>query len=302
MNVILIPFFLAANVVVNDTTEWAYGPEYSYNVNMTYVIKSDPAEPAGTMQLMSSVKCQPKVSENSLLCRLRNSTTMMSLRKDNTSREVETEQMFEIKFNERGVESLLIEPPSRMEVVNFIRKIANQLSVGADMKRKIGMPQFMARENTSMGDCATMYRITREELAESPPEPPESPELAEDADFQLVVLPMADARPGTSLTIEKSRMGCINSPRYVDFSMGILKMGRFFSRIYVDGADRFETYTELDGKLRTESLSSRIITFKSLLRVSLESIEPAQEPLPSILYGELIDLNMNNDIPNNMID
>lgn len=212
----------AANVVVNDTSEWMYGPEYLYNVNMTYVIKSDPTEPVGTLQLISSVKCRPKVPENSLLCCLQNSTTMVSVKKDNTTRELETEQMFEIKFNERGVESLLVETPTRMEVVNFIRKIANQLSVGADMKRKIDMSQFMARENTSMGDCATMYRITREES----PETLQQLDVAEDTDFQLVVLPMADARPGTTLTIEKSRIGCINPPRYVDFSVGILKMVR----------------------------------------------------------------------------
>ncbi|XP_032673326.1 uncharacterized protein LOC116845110 isoform X3 [Odontomachus brunneus] len=301
MNVILIPFFLAANVAVNDTSEWTYGPEYLYNVNMTYVIKSDPTEPVGNMQLISAMKCRPKVAENSLLCILQNSTTIMSLEKDNTrttTREIKTEQMFEIKFNERGVESLLIEPPSRMEVVNFIRKIANQLSVGTDMKRKIGMSQFMARENTSMGNCATMYKITREEL----PETLDTLKVWEHADIKLVVLPMADARPGTTLTIEKSRMGCINSPRYVDFTIGILKMGRFFSKIYVDGVSGFETYTELDGKLRTESISSRIIAFKALLQMNLDSIVPAQDPLPSISYGELIDLNLNNDIPSNIID
>ncbi|XP_014478642.1 PREDICTED: uncharacterized protein LOC106746503 [Dinoponera quadriceps] len=298
--IVLIPFFLAANVSVNDTSEWTYGPEYSFNVNLTYVVKSDLAVPdlASIMQVISAMKCRPKELENSLLCRLQNST--MSVNKDNTSREIATEQMFEIRFSERGVESLLIEPPTYMEVVNFIRKVASQLSVGADMKRKIGMSQFMSRENTSMGDCATVYRITREL-----PETSEPLEVAENADFQLVVLPMADARPGTSLTIEKSRMGCINPPRYVDFSMGILKMKRFYSTIHVDGVDRFESFTEIDGKLRppTESkISLKILTFTSQLRLSLDSIEPAQDPLPSVPYGEVIDLNTNNDVPINIID
>lgn len=212
---------LAANVVVNDTSEWIFGPEYTYNVNMTYVMKSDPMEPTGTIQLISTVKCRPKILD-SLLCRMENSTTMMLFKNDNTTRQIDTEQLFEIKFNERGVQGLLIESPSRNEVVNFIRKIANQFSLGVDMKRKISMPQFMARENTSMGNCATMYKITREE--------PETDTIEEeDTDFQLVVLPMVDARPGTILTIEKSRMGCINPPRYVDFSTGILKMVRIFS-------------------------------------------------------------------------
>lgn len=220
-----IPFALpAANVAVNDTSEWTYGPEYAYSVNMTYVVKPDPNEPPGTIQLMSAIKCRPMVSD-SLQCRLANSTTTV-LVKQNMTRAIETEQLFEIKFNERGVAGLLIDSPSRNEVVNLIRKIANQFSLGADMKRKIAMSQFMARENTSMGDCATTYRITREERPAARTSPAATSPGDDVAPYRLVVLPMTDARPGTSLTIEKSRMGCINPPRYVDFSAGILKMVR----------------------------------------------------------------------------
>lgn len=185
---------------------------------MTYTMKSDPHEPDQIMQLFSTVKCRPKVPANSLFCRLQNSTTVMSHKDGNMTREVETAQMFEINFDERGgVGGLVIEPPSHMEIVNVIRKIANQFNVGADLKRKIGMSQFMARENSSMGDCATVYTIANEEVETDATEEGET-------DFRLVLLPMPDAEPGTILTIEKSRMGCINPPRYVDFATGILKM------------------------------------------------------------------------------
>lgn len=172
------------------------------------------------MTLISELKCRPKAADN-LFCHLQNSTIVNIGKNRNTTREVETEQMFEIKFNERGVEGLIIEPPSRMEVVNILRKIANQFSVGVDWRKierisQAGEWQFMARENSSMGNCATVYKITRGELKTNTVE-------EEHIDFRLIILPMTDDAI-SNLSIEKSRIACINPPRYVDFSSGILKM------------------------------------------------------------------------------
>ncbi|XP_072766466.1 uncharacterized protein [Anoplolepis gracilipes] len=262
---------------------------------MTYMIKTDPHEPVGTMTLISKLKCRPKAVDN-LFCHLQNSTIVNLGRDRNTTREVETEQIFEIKFNERGgVEGLIIEPPSRMEVVNVLRKIANQFSIGVDRHKIERMSQFMARENSSMGNCATVYRITRGELKTNTVK-------EENIDFQLNVLPMTnDTKPISNLSIEKSRMGCINPPRYVDFSSGILKMGRFVSKIQIN--NRFTVFTEFDGKVRppTDSMN-RILLFKEIVQLNLDSINPAQGELPPISYGELIDLNINTDIPSNFIN
>ncbi|XP_032673325.1 uncharacterized protein LOC116845109 [Odontomachus brunneus] len=301
MNVILIPFFLAANVVVNDTSEWIYGPECLYNVNVTTVIKSDSPTSVfniKNIQLISAMKCQPKAAENTLLCILQNSTEIMSRHEDNTTREIKTEQIFEIKFNEQGVESVLIESPSNWQSVDIIRKIAKQLSVDADMNRKIGVSQFMVPEVTSFGNSVmTMYKITREEL----PETLETLDVTKGVDFQLVVLPMADGRPRTTLTIEKSRMGNIILPRSFFGFTGTVKMGRSYSKIYVDGLSGFETYEMKDAELRVpvwKSIVSRIMAFNVLL--SLDSIVPAQDPPPFISNGKLIDLNLDTDIPSNI--
>ncbi|XP_012531435.1 uncharacterized protein LOC105833891 isoform X1 [Monomorium pharaonis] len=295
MNVILIPFFLAANVVVNDTSEWTYGPEYSYDVNITYdiinMIKREPYEPIHKIQLISTVKCRPKMPD-SIFCHLNNFTESELFENHNMTREAQTEQIFEIKFNERGVEGLVIEPPSRMEVVNVLRKIATQFNVVVD-QRKIGMSQFMARENSSMGNCAAAYRITRDELRTDP--------LEEDTDFRLVILPLTDAKPGTTLSIVKSRMGCINPPRYVDFSRGILEMRRFVSKIQINSR-KFETFTEFNGNVRFIESEIGTLLFKEIIQINLKSIEPAQNELPTLSYGELIDLNTNNDIPSNFIN
>ncbi|XP_011172131.1 uncharacterized protein LOC105204663 isoform X1 [Solenopsis invicta] len=296
MNAILIPFFLAANVMVNDTSEWTYGPEFLYDVNITYniisIIKPDPHEPIHKIQLISTVKCRPKMPD-SLFCHLNNFTESELFENHNMTREAQTEQMFEIKFNEHGVEGLVIEPPSRMEVVNVLRKIATQFNVAVD-RRKIGMTQFMARENSSMGNCAAAYRITREELKMDTFE-------QGDGNFRLVILPLTDAKPGTTLSIVKSRMGCINPPRYVDFSRGILEMRRFVSQIQIN-SNKFETFTEFYGNVRYTESEIGMLVFKEIIQINLKNIEPAQNELPTLSYGELIDLNTNNDIPSNFIN
>lgn len=307
--------YLAANVVVNDTSKWTYGPEYSYDVNITYnvinIVKPDPHEHIHKIQLSSTVKCRPKMSD-SLFCHLNNFTESDLFENHNMTREAQTEQMFEIKFNERGVEGLVIEPPSRMEVVNVLRKIATQFNVVIDRRKINNMSQFMARENSSMGNCAAAYRITREEL---------KTDTMEDADFRLVILPLTNAKPGTTLSIVKSRLGCINPPRYVDFSRGILEMvcthacvcmhiifalffllqKRFVSKIQIN-SNKFETFTEFNGNVRFTESEIGMLLFKEIIQINLKSIEPAQNELPTLSYGELIDLNINNDIPSNFIN
>ncbi|XP_025987825.1 uncharacterized protein LOC105204663 isoform X2 [Solenopsis invicta] len=282
--------------MVNDTSEWTYGPEFLYDVNITYniisIIKPDPHEPIHKIQLISTVKCRPKMPD-SLFCHLNNFTESELFENHNMTREAQTEQMFEIKFNEHGVEGLVIEPPSRMEVVNVLRKIATQFNVAVD-RRKIGMTQFMARENSSMGNCAAAYRITREELKMDTFE-------QGDGNFRLVILPLTDAKPGTTLSIVKSRMGCINPPRYVDFSRGILEMRRFVSQIQIN-SNKFETFTEFYGNVRYTESEIGMLVFKEIIQINLKNIEPAQNELPTLSYGELIDLNTNNDIPSNFIN
>jgi len=82
-----------------------------------------------------------------------------------------------------------------------------------------------------------------------------------------------------------------------------LFQGRFYSKIQVN--DRFETLTEMDGKIRfpiDSTTTTRMISFKEMIQLNLDSIKPAKDELSSFPYGELIDLNINTDIPSNFID
>ncbi|XP_077278277.1 uncharacterized protein LOC143906230 [Temnothorax americanus] len=280
MNVILIPFFLAANVVVNDTSEWTFGPEYLYDLNITYILNFHEHHKPEQVQLISTVKCRPKMPDN-LFCYLTNFTESDNY---NITREILARGTFEIKFNKHGVKGLIIDLPlSNTVIVNILRKIANQFNVIVD-QGKIGMSQFTTRENSSMGNCATTYDITREKLETDTLE-------KENADFRLVILPLADAKPGTTLSIEKSRTECINSPRYIDFTMEILEMERFVSKIQIH-SNKFETFTEFDGKAkRLVGYKFEVSSLKELIQINLNSIKPAQNKLPTLLHGKLIDFN-----------
>ncbi|XP_011631342.1 uncharacterized protein LOC105423330 isoform X1 [Pogonomyrmex barbatus] len=281
MNVTLIPFFLAANVVVNDTSAWAYGPEYSYDMNITYEIKAELHEHIDTVQLISTIKCRPKMPD-SLFCHLHNFTTLTHINNYNVTRKEITEKMFEIKFNERGVEGLMIEPPFRMIIVNIIRKIATQFNINP---RAIPLIGFVTRENSAMGNCTTLYWITRQE--------PKTDTFRDgNTECRFLILPLANAKPGTTLFIKKIRGRCINPPQYIDFSTGIFKMGRFITKMQIN--DKFEIFSIFDGKLSLISESeSGTLSYKEMIELSLSNIEPAQNQLPSLSYGEFIDLNTN---------
>lgn len=115
-------------------------------------------------------------------------------------RKVKIEQIFEIKFNAYVVEDLIIEPPSHMEIVNLLRKIANQFSIDINKRKFERTLQFMARENSSMGNCATVYSITHGKLTTNTIE-------KKNIGFRLIVLPMADdGKSISNLTIEKSQI------------------------------------------------------------------------------------------------
>ncbi|XP_011860893.1 PREDICTED: uncharacterized protein LOC105558018 isoform X2 [Vollenhovia emeryi] len=287
MYAILIPFFLAADVVVNNTSEWTYGPEYLYDVNISFILKPEHHRPVEYYQVIATINCRPKMPDH-LSCHFNNATQMDSIKNNNASHVLHMEEKFEIKFNERGVEGVIVEPNTPADTVNVIRKFATQFNVAVD-RSNIGMSHFMVRENSSMGNCATTYSVTHE-----------NPGTDTEGDFRLVVLPLADAKPGTTLSIEKSRTECIDSPRHFEVSDAILEMERFVSNIQIN-QKKFESSSEIDAKVKYIRSEIEVWSNTELIHVKLNSIEPAKNELPMLFYGGLIDLNIKNGIPNNLI-
>ncbi|XP_011860895.1 PREDICTED: uncharacterized protein LOC105558020 [Vollenhovia emeryi] len=287
MNVILIPFFLAADVVVNNTSEWTYGPEYLYDVDMSFVLTPDRHGPVQNVRRINTLSCRPKTPDH-LFCHFNNGTEMASVKNQHMSKESEMEEKFEIKFNERGVEGVIVEPNTHEEMVNVIRKIATQFNVAVD-RSKIDMSHFTVREDSSMGNCSTMYSVTRGKA-----------ETERGGDFRLAILPLTDAKKrGTTLSIEKSRTECINPPQHVGFTKAKLEMVKFLSKIQIE-PNKFETSSEFDGKVQyVTSENAGEVSMNERLHINLNSIKPAQNKLPTLSHGELTDLNTNHKTPSN---
>lgn len=205
------PFNLAADVIINDTWDWEFGPEYTYDVNMTYNVKEDNLGNAPmTGCLNSMVKCRPKDREI-LLCRLHNVTSVAYLANGHVDT-LETEKTFAIKFNESGVESLMIEPPFSVGIANVIGKIVNQFSVNVNQIRDSiygrPIPDITRMEKTPMGKCTTTYRIKHGESQSKG---------FRDTNFRLEVLPIPSVKSNTDLSINKIRKRCTGSADLFDF-------------------------------------------------------------------------------------
>jgi len=210
---------LAANVIVNDMRDWKFGPECLYNVNMSYNIKE---EPSVIGYFNSTMKCRSKDSET-LFCRLHDVTTTAYLR-DRDTEALKSGKAFLIKFNEYGVQSLMIESPFSVEIANIIRKIINQLNINRSYIDQIistgvrPTSYFMSRERTPMGVCLTTYMIKHRDVNSNTTQ-------KKDTNFRFEVLLTPTTKPFTNLSIHKIRKRCTNPPQLDHIiDEGILEM------------------------------------------------------------------------------
>jgi hypothetical protein len=213
--------YLAASLVVDDTSNWEFGPEYLYNMSINYDMKMDLIANYTiiTMNLNSTVQCRPKDPET-LFCRLNNISGVANIMGNKITEDIDSENLFEIKFNEHGVETVLVEPDD-IRIVNIIRKIAAQFSTNVNLMHKNNVRsklQLMNRENTPMGRCMTMYAIKHEE---------HQPSTIRKKNYQFKILPTSttDMESRISLSISKTRKECTDGPKKLDIIMaGIFRM------------------------------------------------------------------------------
>nr|XP_012221351.1 PREDICTED: uncharacterized protein LOC105671630 [Linepithema humile] len=260
MYVTLIPFFLAANVVVNDRSEWTFGPEYSFNLQVTHDSMYE-KELTKYRKVFSTVKCRPKMAD-SLFCEIQYFKTFDG-QKELVLR---TSVIFEMKFNEHGVERIFTNSsdPFKKELT---QKIAQQLSTGVDVQRKFkGNSIYWGEEAVRNGDrcwmgCSITYLKPKINMSK------------QNTDFQLVILPMFDVKPDSSFIIKKDiSCGCyLYGPNIfqIEFSGATQINNRFEGPIYV-----INTHNWRDPG-----------PFQEAIQLTLESIQPAQNKLMDIFNG-----------------
>ncbi|KAK0084167.1 hypothetical protein PV326_006379 [Microctonus aethiopoides] len=163
-------------------------------------------EPLGTI-LRYKLICRP-LNHDILRCYISESNiTLLKSRNigdDNNSKKINIVNVpFEIKFNQRGINSYIVEktnPPVSLWELNMIRLIGNQLHIGIDLSDEV-KNMFRAQENFTIGVCQVDFKIKR--ILGDDDYDDETNSL--DSNLELVPLIKVGKFSNVSIEIEKKR-------------------------------------------------------------------------------------------------
>lgn len=155
---------------------WEHGPECRFQVlvNST-AIPEESIYGSVRLNLESKLICQPK-GGMTLSCHFENSTasSFVADSLDPTESAVPSgrvnrqyayeinEEQFEIKFNERGLDGLVVNENIQPRELDMIRMIVGQLSIGTTFDGPLGNDvTFEVMENFTQGECVTTFKIDK---------------------------------------------------------------------------------------------------------------------------------------------
>lgn len=196
--------YLAVNVSVDDPNEWIHGPEYVFQANMTYLLFPDLVkEPHRRISEILFVKCRPQAPE-SLLCFLKGDgidSSNEDLSSEESPIKSSLDMPFLIEFSPRGVEHLRLMYVMDKLDLYFIRSIAKQLSVGADLRGNANaLFGFEAKENYVFGECSTFFRTVEYDKDKDRP----MKGIKERWNYDIQLLPLNRSRTDSVFVIEKT--------------------------------------------------------------------------------------------------
>lgn len=172
MHVVLIPFFLAARVVVDEP--WKYGPEYTFQVQVnSTAIPEERTYGSVRLNVESKLICQPK-QDVRLSCYFRDSKAdsfvTESLDPDDPAIPMSDvnrqeayemhEDQFEVVFNDEGLDSLVVNENIQPQELDMIRVIVGQMDIGAILGNR-NEETFELMENFTQGECVTTFKVER---------------------------------------------------------------------------------------------------------------------------------------------
>lgn len=152
--------------VTVDESVWKYGPEYVFDVEMN--VTSTPMNHDGVQTSNYTVMnlfCRP-TDPDGLFCHLGNVRRQsIDITNDNKidipeeqSRHLMSEEPFEIRFSENGIDYLTVNDQVEVEHLNNIKLIAERFNIGVNLN---GVPDgtFHITENTTIGECGVTVAI-----------------------------------------------------------------------------------------------------------------------------------------------
>ncbi|XP_029056601.1 vitellogenin-like [Osmia bicornis bicornis] len=300
MLAIILPFFLAAHVPVDQPSEssnWQqYGPESTYDVLVNMSLSNIVHQKDNFCSMIGAeLKCRLKGSDT-LGCRFANGKIVRPDPEDARCSNAKNfvpindrfvdEQPFEVRFNSRGIENLVVSRNIARWRLDMIRAIIGQLNVGFELEK--GRQRFVTMENSSIGYCEVEIKMSRTGYSRE--------DTADDRRrFQIVFEPeRADMVPldRAVVRIEKIRRpkNCPNRKIYFfgnqqDFSYGykniFMDMTTSTSHIRIS-ENEMHSYTESTGIMRTLN-KPRTMHMHQKISITLKSIDPARGALPEIL-------------------
>ncbi|CAL7936604.1 unnamed protein product [Xylocopa violacea] len=300
----LIPFFLVARVAVDDNV-WKYGPEYVFDLELN--VTSIPMNYDGVQSsnyTNMNLFCRP-TEPDGLNCRIANARREnFDMTNDNKvdvpeeeMKHLYSEEPFVIKFNEYGVDHLIVNNQVRVNDLNDIKLIAERFNIGVDLN---GVPDgaFEILENTTVGQCSVMVRINHYPSKRMM-------NKIKNNRYELESLPQLNKVPSETIVIAKST-NLNNCTSYACFYFGSYgnnnvvepdlhsHLDSMSSRIFVSDYQFVSTMTWLGNF--TSSDKKKLSAMSQYINLSLRDIRAAKRELAPIFEPSKTSIVANSDV------
>ncbi|KAL0123697.1 hypothetical protein PUN28_005897 [Cardiocondyla obscurior] len=250
------------------------------------------------VMMATELKCRPK-GEDSLSCRFQNSQikrpdpsyNRCSNAKDfvPTKYKFVGDEPFEIRFNPKGIENLVVPRSIPRWRLDMIKVIVSQLNVGFEVRER--RDKFTIMENSTVGHCEVDVKIIRQSFTENDDDSTEKSES-----FEIGFMPPGEELGHTSI-VERFQVEKVRHPKrcprrtiyffgdYEDYSHGdkqvYMDMITSMSHITIS-KDEFVSYTISEGIMKTANKSRTMRPYQKI-SLKLKGIDLARSSLPEIL-------------------
>ncbi|XP_076276923.1 uncharacterized protein LOC143207388 [Lasioglossum baleicum] len=259
MNFVLIPFFLAATIIVDDPTKWQYGLVAHYHANIT--LNSGANENAMELVNMTTTFTCRQRSMDELIC----SFPEILLRKPE----------FLVKFNKNGMENFSFQEVVGRRELSVIRFIMKELSVGVDLLQHANsLSAFVVNQSYVLHDCSTLFTVLQDLGS------PTFTNFGKKRDYVLDVLSIPQRKPGANVIIEKRTNSKWCNRTSEDNASGGMSLisEKSVTKMHI-GGNTFVSLNKLTAKTRQMRENHSFIT-EITTYVELAGVEPATEELP----------------------
>ncbi|KZC04314.1 hypothetical protein WN55_02675 [Dufourea novaeangliae] len=298
-----VPIISVARMAVDETV-WKHGPEYVFDVemNFTSIPMNHDAVKRSNYTAMN-LFCRPK-GPDSLNCQTGNCRGQtVDMTNDNQLdvseedyKQLCNEDPFEIKFNQRGVEYMIVNEGIRVYTLNDLKLIVECLSIGVDLN---GVPDgiFQVPENTTIGRCNVNVGINHY------PSKGVASKMRSYR-YELESLPQLNKVPGEAIVIQKT-IKLNNCSHYAPFYFGSYgdnvvepdlqsHLESSSSRIFVSDVQFVSSITRT-GTMGSDRMNN-LVAISEYISVTLRDIRGAKWAPSEIPEASKTSIEMNADV------